>query len=108
MRDMAAEMKEKREKQRLLDEAALTSGGVTPQSDRDVTGPSAGTAVNNSSTSMTSGAPSNKSNAGVEHGDFHALSKALSGEAGTDPDKYARKIKAQYNTVYQLKAVYSN
>ena len=62
MRDMAAEMKEKREKQRLLDEAARTSGGVTPQSDRDVTGPSAGTTVNNNSTSMTSGAPSNKSN----------------------------------------------
>jgi hypothetical protein len=62
MRDMAAEMKEKREKQRLLDEAARTSGGVTPQSDRGVTGPSAGTTVNNNSTSMTSGAPSNKSN----------------------------------------------
>jgi hypothetical protein len=32
-------------------------------------------------------------NAGVEHGDSHALLKALSGEAGSNPDKYLKRLK---------------
>ena len=65
MRDMATSMKEKRKQQRLLDEAR-TSGGVTSQSDRDVTiptstkGPRAGTKVK--TTSISGNASSNTIN----------------------------------------------